>query len=255
MRSMESITFCIPFYGKEEKHTLILKTCVERIRLFYPNNPILICKTSDSLFPDLSMYSAIGVHNTFVDGSHVFGAIELLLRKCTTEKFLICHDSMFLLKELPSRVVYKELYALWHFKEQFQYFYHQDLLVKSCMAATKISYGELEVILEMGSSDLNRVCTGLFGPAFGGSIHTLKKVWDILNISEETIQPYLGRQGLMASERVFSVIFKYMGFDTSLSLNGDIYEHPGRFETNTIPPFENVKYPSSYFFKIWQGRV
>jgi len=252
---MESITFCIPFYGKEEKHTLILKTSVERIRLFYPNNPILICKTSDSIFPDLSMYSAIDVHNTFVDGSHVIGAIELLLRKCTTENFLICHDSMFLLKELPSRVVYKELYALWHFKEQFQYFYHQDLRVKSCMAATKISYGELEVILEMGSSELNRLCTGLFGPAFGGSIPTLKKVWDLLNISEETIQPYLGRQGLMASERVFSIIFKYMGFDTSLSLNGDIYAHPGRFETNTIPPFENVNYLSSYFFKIWQGRV
>ena len=252
---MESITFCIPFYGKEEKHTLILKTSVERIRLFYPNNPILICKTSDSIFPDLSMYSAIDVHNTFVDGSHVIGAIELLLRKCTTENFLICHDSMFLLKELPSRILYRELYALWHFKEQFQYFYHQDLRVKSCMAATKISYGELEVILEMGSSELNRLCTGLFGPAFGGSIPTLKKVWDILNISEETIQPYLGRQGLMASERVFSIIFKYMGFDTSLSLNGDIYAHPGRFETNTIPPFENVNYLSSYFFKIWQGRV
>ena len=252
---MESITFCIPFYGKEEKHTLILKTCVERIRLFYPNNPILICKTSDSLFPDLSMYGAIDIHNTFVDGSHVIGAIELILRKCTTEKFLICHDSMFLLKELPSRILYRELYSLWHFKEHLQYIYQQDVRVKFCIGNTKIKHEDLEVILEMGSSELNRVCTGLFGPAFGGSVHTLKKVWEILNISEETIQPYLGRPGLMASERVFAVIFKYMGVDTSLSLNGNIFEHPGAFEVNTIPPFENVNYPSSYFFKIWQKRV
>lgn len=43
---MDSITFCIPYYGKEMGDTDILSTCVSNIRKYYPTNPILICKMS-----------------------------------------------------------------------------------------------------------------------------------------------------------------------------------------------------------------
>jgi len=89
---MEYITFCIPYYGKELVHTELLRRSIESIRLYYPTNPILVCKTSDSHLPE--DLSGVEVYSTFVDGSHIYGAIELLTRVCKTKHFLICHDSI-----------------------------------------------------------------------------------------------------------------------------------------------------------------
>lgn len=231
---------------------LILTACITRIRLFYPENTILICKTSDSHIPDLSGYANLEIHNTFVDGSHIIGAIELLIRKCKTTNFLLCHDSMFLLRELPISILDKEFYSLWHFNERSQYFWAEN--VKECILSSNIHKEDIDIMDAKYRKSPDEEYNGIFGPAFGGSLHALTKIWGILNVTKESVNKYLGREGLMASERVFSVIFRYMGFDTGLSLNGNIYDHPEVFNATTVPTFNEVNYPQSYFYKIWQKR-
>jgi len=249
---MDSITFCIPHYSKNSTHVEILMTCIKRIRMFYPKERILICKTSDSLPFDLSAYENIDVFNTYADGSHVFGAIELLLRKCETTRYIICHDSMFILKPLPESYLQKELYPLWHFNEAAWVFYtgYTSHHVKS-FALQQKEIAELE---NKHTHDKDKQLNGIFGPAFGGSIGTLKKIWSILNIADKIDGGYLKRPGLMMSERVFSVLFTYLGVKPEESLNGNIYKHPNVFNSTTIPDFEKIVYPDSYFWKIWQKR-
>ena len=229
------ITFCIPYYGKEEANTELLTTCIGQIRKFYPDNPIIVCKTSDSFMPN-SLEGPTTVYDTFADGSHIFGAIELLTRVCTTKHFLICHDSMFLLKPLPAKVLHQPLYPLWHFNEASIYFY--DGLVQSLVPQS------LPVKIEQ------KEYNGVFGPAFGGTLESLKTVWELLAIRD--IKPYTGRIGLMASERILAIVFMYMGCATE-SLNGNIYKHPDVFKVKDIPDFSKITY-DSYFFKIWKQR-
>jgi hypothetical protein len=245
---MEEITFCIPFYGKELAHTELLKTCVGQIRKYHPANKILVCKTSDSYMPDLS---DIDVYDTFVDGSHIIGAIELLIRKCTTKRFLIMHDSMFLLKPLPAAVLDKPLYGLWHFPEKSRYYYSNE--ISSMIGDLRLPIGEHSRLHELFRGNPHKEWNGIFGPAFGGSLEVLGTMWSILNVTPANIGPYLGRTGLMASERVIGIIFIYMGIKITYSLNGNIYEHPGVFEVSAIPDFDKIEYPS-YVYKIWKKR-
>lgn len=241
---MEGITFCIPYYGKEPKHTELLTRCIESIRSYYPINPILVCKTSDSYLPDLS---GVEVFTTFVDGSHIYGAIELLTRVCKTKHFLICHDSMFLMKALPHSVLYKALYPLWHFNELNWYFH--DEYIKTL---TKTALIHDKTFLQRFNEQ--KEWNGIFGPAFGGTLENLKILWEIVNIKSDTIGPYLGRKGLMGAERLIAIAFMYMGCDTEESLNGNIYKHPNLFKVDAdIPDFSTVKY-DSYFFKVWKQR-
>jgi hypothetical protein len=245
---MEDITFCIPFYGKEPAHTDLLKTSIQQIKTYHPANKILICKTSDSYMPDIS---GVDIYDTFVDGSHIIGAIELLIRKCDTKHFLIIHDSMFLLKPLPVAVLDKPLYSLWHFHEQARYFYSNE--ISPMIRALRLPAEELANLDTMFTSAREKEWNGVFGPAFGGSIETLQTAWSILNVDATSVKSYLGRPGLMASERVIAIIFIYMGFNTGQSLNGNIYGHPNVFEGSTIPDFANIEY-KSYVYKIWKKR-
>jgi len=242
---MDSITFCIPYYGKEIGDTDILSTCIANIRNYYPTNPIVVCKTSDSHMP--TDVSGIEIHTTFVDGSHIFGAIELLTRICKTKHFLICHDSMFLRKPLPPHILHRPLYPLWHFNESTCYFY--DRRLQGLVHSSAFEEKEALVTRIQSQNEWN----GIFGPAFGGTLESLKTLWDILHIRRDTIAPYLGRDGLMASERLLAIVFIYMGFSTEYSLNGNIYKHPDVFKVGNIPDFSTVLY-DSYFYKIWRKR-
>jgi hypothetical protein len=229
------ITFCIPYYGKEEAHKELLTTCIRQIRKFYPDSPVIVCKTSNSYMPD-SLEGPTTIYDTFVDGSHIFGAIELLTRVCKTKHFLICHDSMFMLKPLPAKVLHQPLYPLWHFNEASVYFY--DGLVRSLVPKS------LPIKIEQ------REYNGVFGPAFGGTLESLKTVWELLAIND--IKPYLWRTGLMGAERVLAIVFMYMGCATE-SLNGNINKHPDVFKVTEIPDFSKLTY-DSYFFKVWKQR-
>lgn len=246
------LTFCIPYYGKEEKHKDVLLTAVTQIRRFHPEERILICKTSDSLIYDFSSFKNVEVHTTFVDGSHIYGAMELLTRECTTENFLLCHDSMFLLNALPQHMLEKDLYSLWYFAEQAQYFYPSD--IEAFVRRTQIPREYQQYIGTEYRHFPEREQFGLFGPAFGGKLSTLTEAWRLLDISPETIGPWLGRVGLLASERVMAILFRYMGYDMKDSLNGTIYAHPNAFDATTIPDFAEIQYAGSSMWKIWQKR-
>jgi hypothetical protein len=139
---MDEITFCIPYYGPPPfDFTELLLVCVERIRRFYPQNRILICKTSDTKTPNIS---GIEIYDTFIDGSHVIGAMELLIKKIKTKNFLIIHDNMFFLKSLPENITSVDLYRMWHFEEGGK--------------------------------------RGVFGPAFGGKTEYLHKLWEMIDV-------------------------------------------------------------------------
>jgi hypothetical protein len=247
---MEDITFCVPYYGKAEQHTFLLERCISCIRMHYPTNTILICKTSDSYMPDIGDDTNIHIYNTFVDGSHVIGAIELIIRECKTNHFLICHDSMFLLKPLPTSVLDKELLPLWHF-ETYRDNYDIISYVKEDSSVNKDS--DVMLLSEMYNTQFGKKWYGLFGPAFLGKTHTIRGLWSLLNINSSNIHKYLGRRGLMECERYFPILFVYMNIDTKVSLNGDIFKHPNAFHQNTLPPIHTIQY-DSYFFKVWQGR-
>jgi len=242
------LTFCIPFYGKEPNHTRILEVCIQQIRKFYTNR-ILICKTSDSYMPDLSTYENISIFNTFIDGSHVLGAIELLTRECTTQNFLICHDSMFFLKPLPDHILSLPYYSLWHFNTYRENHpipdyinYHSTLTVE-----------QKDDALTLYETAYGIKWNGLFGPAFGGKLTMLHEFWTKLGITPEKITPYLGRQGLMMCERYFPLVLASLGYDTTSSLNGLIFHHPHAFSVSSPPDFNTVTYPG-YLFKVWLRR-
>lgn len=247
---MENITFCIPYYGPEMKYTVVLETCLRRIRLFYPNNPIIICKTSDSFLPDMDIYTNVNIFNTYVDGSHIIGAIECLVRECKTTHFIVCHDSMFLLKPLPESILNKSLYPLWSFNVS-KYDYYNILLSYMYEDFSKKNPERTSELRGLYDSEL---WYGIFGPSFGGQYETLKIFWSNLNINTDTIYKYLGRIGLMVCERYFALHFTILGIDTTDALNGDIHTHPNVHKECIIPDFDTVDYETSYFYKIWQWR-
>jgi len=255
------ITFCIYYYGKEQKHTKNLETNIKQVIKFYPDNPILICKTSDSYMPDISEYKNVRVFNACINNIHILGGIELLLRECTTSHFIIYHDSMFLLKPLPDNIFEKELYKLWYFKRC-----RGDFDVNNALDKSKISRIDIENLQDLYNNSFPDKWYGMFGPAFGGNINKLKEFWKILNIND--FSPYLGKNGLMLCERYFALIFLYMGIDTTDSLNGNIYKQIPLCENIPIlneeddnwkyfleiPDFKYVTENHSYFYKILQSR-
>ena len=242
---MNDLTFCIPYYGKEQEHTKILETCIKQIRIFYPKNRILVCKTSDSHMPE-HLPSDIEIYNTFVDGSHMIGAIELLIRECKTTHFLLCHDSMFMMKALPDQTNIP-YYSLWHFFDC-----KEDHPVMRCVMNDSL-ITEHNHIEHMYDNEFNIRWAGVFGPAFGGTMAMLQEFWKILNINTNNIQPYLGRNGLMMCERYFALVITHLGYNTLSSLNGTILHQPGCFEVTEIPNFDLMEY-SNFFYKIWKRR-
>ena len=249
---MDSITFCIPFYGKEPAHTEILCSSLDQIITFYPHNPIFVCKTSDSFMPNMGSYPNVKVYNTSMDGTHIIGAMELLIKNCNTTRFLIVHDSMFLLKALPSSILDRDFFSLWHFNEQSPYFCSHEII--PFIEQFNIPDKERRVLYSIFRSNPTKEWDGIFGPAFGGTMKTLHTMWSILNINDTNVKPYIGRKGLMASERILAIACIYMGFDLKQSLNGNIYQHPGVFVGSQVPDFTAITYPGSYFYKIWKKR-
>jgi len=117
-----------------------------------------------------------------------------------------------------------------------------------------IAQCDLDKLHHAFRSSIDKEWNGVFGPAFGGTIDTLKIAWEILNINDASIKPYIGREGLMASERIIAIVFMYMGFNIEQSVNGNVYQHPNLFKDTPIPDFSTVKYEASYFYKIWKKR-
>ncbi len=254
---MDSITFCIPFHQANETHIQLLHTCLKSIRALYPKNPILICRTSTSTVGQLPV-EGVEVFQTFKDGSHIFGAMELLVNKCKTEHYILMHDSMLLLRELPAEILEKRLFYLWNFDQGRDHHNFDPLLNDSAMPLQ-----EVQAIKKLYAEGYPKAWTGLFGPAFGGEISTLKTVWAKLNLDATKVERLLGRPGLMISERYLSVILFHMSVvdffaDGRKALNGDIFEQPNAFKggMDITTPIEELKRraPKAVMWKTWQFR-
>lgn len=248
---MDVITFCIPFCGIQSHHVIILETCIKRIQLFYPNNTIFVCKTSDSLMPDLTAYSNVHIFNTFKDNSHILGAIELLIKECKTDNYIICHDSMFLLKSLPETILTTKYYSLWSFNN-IKYCELDEIIHK--LHDTTLSSSEIQNLADIYEHSFSTTWCGIFGPAFGGHLTVLREMWSIANFGLH-IEKYIGRSGIHLCERYLALLFTHIGCDTISSLNGNIFNQPKLFHgAMDIPDFTTIEYPTSYFYKIWQFR-
>ena len=159
---------------------------------------------------------------------------------------------MFLLNALPEYTLEKDLYSLWYFPEQARYFYPSD--IEAFIRRTQIPQKYQQYIGAEFRHFPEREQFGVFGPAFGGKLRVLTEAWGLLGITPESIGPWLGRVGLLASERVMAIIFRYMGYDMKDSLNGTIYAHPNAFETHAVPDFAEIQYTGSFMWKTWQKR-
>lgn len=201
--------------------------------------------------PDLTIYSNLHIFNTFKDNSHILGAIELLVRECKTEHYMICHDSMFLLKSLPEDILNKKYYSLWNFNTHKS---NEVCEIQAKLQDTTLAPNKIKILTELYDTSFTTAWCGIFGPAFGGHLKVLKTMWSIANI-EDHIEKYLGRSGINLCERYLALIFTYLDCDTCNSLNGNIFNQPKLFYgAMEIPDFTTVDYPNSYFYKIWQFR-
>jgi hypothetical protein len=159
---------------------------------------------------------------------------------------------MFLLKALPPSILDRPFFSLWHFNEESQYFYDDHIV--PFVWQFRMPQNERISLINTFTSSPRKEWYGIFGPAFGGTMEILRTMWSILNINETNVTPYLGREGLMASERVLAIVCMYMGFKLDYGLNGNIYTHPDVFKTCIIPDYSTLYYPDSYFYKVWKKR-
>lgn len=244
---MDDLTFCIVHYTKEIQHTKLIINCLNQIRKYYPNNRIIICNNRKSIIvPEIFDYN-IEIFNSFYDDSHVYGAINLVANKVKTNNYIILHDSMFLLKELPNDILLQDFYPLWHFTQcrdnyNFNNMFENDLLIPE---------QDIDLIKNIYNNEYNITWFGVFGGAFGGITSKIHNLNYILNINSSNINNYIGRENLMKSERYLSVLFSYLGSKINNSLNGCMYtQYPN--SSFIIPDF-NLE-SNFYFAKIWVGR-
>jgi hypothetical protein len=159
---------------------------------------------------------------------------------------------MFLLKPLPDAMTDSSFYSLWHF-DKFRD--HKPSI--QLLDHMKLSPEEKTAIVELYNNSFGTKWNGVFGPAFGGNMEMLKKFWNILNITPESLPLYDGRNGLEMCERLFGYIFAHLGCTTHTSINGLIFNHPYEFvynlDMNILRNMETLNY-DSYFFKSWNGR-
>src|SRR6186997_3060635 len=99
---MDTIVFFVVHHATSDFHTELLRRCVSSIRQYHEKNRIIVCKTSTSDIPDDIRSLNIDVFNTKYDGSHIFGAMNILAELTNIDRYIIMHDSMLLLKELPT---------------------------------------------------------------------------------------------------------------------------------------------------------
>lgn len=235
----------------------MLKKSILSIREHYPRSPILICKTSDSEVGDCSGLGDIQVFNTFCDGSHILGAMELLVRELKTNHFIILQDSMFLLRPLPEGIKTRHIYPLWSYGGPDGTDYD---IVKYVAEIDKNAGIKLDLI-KMYINDFQKTWSVCAGPALGGTSDALKYLWKFMNISSENVGKFIGRKWMETSEYYLGLVYTGLNmfepFPETYALNGNWAEHPGcmsgRYIDYSISEMREL-YPTSYFFKVWRAR-
>lgn len=251
---MDNLVFFIVHHATTQLHTDVLTECVTSIRKFHKNQ-IVIIKTSTTNVVDYG--ENVSVVNTDLDGSHIFGAM-CKIYDYDIENYIFMHDGMILLKPITHEVIGKRFYYLWDFNF---YAYNLSNNVLDMLKQTTLSDEDKQIITERFWKEFRVSWLGLFGPAFGGNMETLKLLVDTLNI-KNNLEKYTGRNNLMAAEIFLPLIVSHLGiidgFETRMSLNGEYTNHPLRgVQFNKIDDIRSVinqqKY-GGYMWKVWLGR-
>lgn len=256
---MDSVLFCVMHHSTCDFHTEVFDKCILSIKNFHPNNKILVCYTSTSVIPQhMLQYSNVTYQLTPIDGTHVYGTMSVLVKIIDVENYILLHDSMILLKPIGENVLNKRFYFLWYFNA----LYHQNYdKVVNLICNTKFDYKSKCELLDKYNNQSGNTWIGLFGPAFGGKITILKKMWDMLNIDETNLKNYVGKDQIMMAERYIPLIATYMGivdiFPNTISLNDSIEFQPYKFtkpsNIDHVNQVINAPY-NSYMCKIWLMR-
>ena len=256
---MESILFCVMHHSTCSFHTEVFDKCISSIKKFHPNNKILVCYTSTSVIPQHMLeYTNVTYQLTPIDGTHVYGAMSILTKLNDVDNYILLHDSMILLKPISDSVLNKRFYFLWYF--QALYHQHYDKVIQ-LICNTKFDYKSKCELLDKYHNQTNSTWIGLFGPAFGGKIEILKKLWNMLNIDDSNLVNYVGKDQIMMAERYIPLIATYMEivdiFPNVISLNDSIEKQPYKFirseNINNVNQVINAPY-NSYMCKIWLMR-
>ena len=176
---MDSIVFCVVHHATSDLHLDVFNQCISSIIKFHPNNKIFVCKTAVSPMPDyILIHDNVTYVTTPVEGSHIYGAISILLQITNITNYVLMHDSMILMKPLDEMVLNKRFYFLWHFHSA--YHDHKDI-VMDLISNNKFDHENKCVILDKYNNYPGQAWFGLFGPAFGGKIEHLKILCNMLD--------------------------------------------------------------------------
>jgi len=247
------LTFFILHHATKYAHTKILIRCLQSIRRLYPKNPIVICKTSTTaITEDIISSFKVRIVNTAYDGSTIWGGICSLIDDIAIDNYILLHDSMVLLKKLPSSIFDKSFYPIWDFEGHRE---DHHSLIESWLSVSNFAKHEIEPLLRI--YDEHKTWKGLFGPAFGGKRKALEKIEFVLDL-KKNIHLYAAPKNIMCAERFLSIIIKYLNIINSKPLCGTIFDQPfaWRTEYNVMPLSDilNVDY-DSYVFKSWVNRT
>ena len=255
---MNDITFCIVHHATTPLHSFIFEKSISSVRKFHPANRIVVCCSSVTVVPEhILEYENTSFVYTPMDGSHVYGAMYVLLQLEGVKEYVLMHDSMILLKAFPESVLGRKFYTMWHF--QSSYHDHTENVIGS-ICNTKFDYRGKCALLESYNEKAGVDWIGCFGPSFGGDIGALRELWEMMNV-EDNLANFKGRVQLMAAERFVAVVASFMKlvepFPGTYSLNDSIEHQPYKFrksetEEDVMQVVESGY--NAYMCKIWQGR-
>lgn len=212
-KAKRDIVFIITHHSGTEFYTQLLRRCIESILKYVEGCRIIVSKTSSSVIPGDMVYENVTYENVGKDGTAVYGAIEKLLGKGYPDNtnFVIFQDSMYMVKSLPESIWDKNIFTFWNFTPDRD---HTDII--QCY----FNRIEPKITEFYKSNNWN----GVFGPAFGGIISTLKKMWDILSNILSWYDEFPVRENIMASERIMGVTSSYLGYSVSTT-EGSILDY------------------------------
>lgn len=254
---MDKLIFVIVHHSTSKKDTELLIECIQCIRNYYPINNIKIIKTSTTNIPYEIIDSNIEIYNKINDNSFIIGCLPILEQICDDDdNYILIHDSMYIVKELPELLLKLDIYTLWDFDSNFDFNENEFNII---LKIFNIDYPE--ILIDLYRNKYSKTWKGCFGPAFGGKISFLKKMINILNL-DKSLQYFEGRQKLMLTERIIPLIINYINIihnnnDTLYSLSGSIYKHPNFCTKNKDISISNIQEIlhitnyNAYFYKLW----
>lgn len=262
---MSDFCFIIPSYCKTYAHTILLRTCVDRIRKYHDNQIYII---NDFSSEDLD-HAVEGYSDVTVLLSQAKGVGEILpymhFKSLDFERAVIMHDSMFLETALEGVDDIWTMRHLWHFtnhrlqwhtiKEpvsdyntQHGIVTHDDLILHRINNDIKnSSFKEwlLHIYLAKQSWSGSFGCQSIMTKSF---LNHLEEKTNII----DTLSKYTAKRDRMVSESLFALACQYCTAKqaSELSYDGLYYDGVNTQQGRT----RSVICKKKYFSKVTMGR-